>query len=43
MELSKLDRVKYTNDVIGTEKSVMFMEVSSIQGCPYIEGFHCTL
>ena len=26
---------KYTNDVFGTEKSVLFMEVSSIQGCPY--------
>ena len=26
---------KYTNDVFGTEKSVLFMEVSSIQRCPY--------
>ena len=27
--------VKYKSDVFGTEKSVLFMEVSSIQGCPY--------
>ena len=27
--------VKYTNVAFGTNKSVLFMEVSLIQGCPY--------
>ena len=33
--------VEYTNDGFGTEKSVLLIEVSSIPGCAYIEGFHC--
>ena len=27
--------VRYTNEAFGTDKNVLFMEVSSIQGCPY--------
>ena len=33
--------VKYTNEAFGTDKSVLFMEVSSIQGV-LIEELHCT-
>ena len=28
--------------VLGVGKGVLFREVSSVQGCPYREGFHCT-
>ena len=29
--------------VLGVGKGVLFREVSSVQGHPYIEGFHCTI
>ena len=28
--------------IVGVGKGVLYREVSSVQGCPYIEGFHCT-
>ena len=35
--------VKYTNVVFGTDESVLFIEVSLTQECPYRERFHCTI